>query len=328
MVSATGHRGFSSGVNAAVTSSPYRQPSSEAVRPVDPEMSVGAEGLTAAEDDKVDDDVEERPTDYSLRFQEVEENELMAASNSTVQDHVHGKQPEKSVKTSQVKGEDLNGVDVDDGMEEDSIRSYDAVKTYCTEGTPFDTPFVVSSAGSLNDLRMEKGEEENWCVQLAKPPSIVNLQIFAIYFYRMSSIDSDIETVDKDVKEEVETCVDDDDVQADDDEDQDAPRIFGGTETPMTQEVPRMFGGTETPMTRDAPRMFGGTETPMTGYGEGDGGPRVYCTEDTPGVFSRADSLSSLDSCEETSAAARQQVHSSYCVTHCCIKLRFHLGLN
>ena len=120
----------------------------------------------------------------------------------------------------------------------------------------------------------------------------------------MSFLDSDIENVDKGVKEEVETCVDDDDVQAD----QDAPRIFGGTETPMTQEVPRMFGGTETPMTQDAPRMFGGTETPMTGYGEGDGGPRVYCTEDTPGVFSRADSLSSLDSCEETSAAARQQV--------------------
>ena len=92
-------------------------------------MSVGAEVLTAAEDDKVYDDVEERPTDYSLRFQEVEENELMAASNSTVQDHVHAKQPEKCVKTSQVKGEDLNGVDVDDGMEEASIRSYDAVKT-------------------------------------------------------------------------------------------------------------------------------------------------------------------------------------------------------
>merc|ERR1719204_510897 len=89
---------------------------------------------------------------------------------------------------------------------------------------------------------------------------------------------------------------------------QEVPRMFGGTETPMTQDVPRMFGGTETPMTQDAPRMFGGTETPMTGYGEGDGGPRVYCTEDTPGVFSRADSLSSLDSCEETSAAARQQV--------------------
>ena len=144
----------------------------------------------------------------------------------------------------------------------------------------------------------------------------------------MSSLDSDIETVrvDKDVKEEVETCVDDDDVQGDEDEDQDAPRIFGGTETSMTQEVPRMFGGTETPMTQDAPRMFGGTETPMTGYGEGDGGPRVYCTEDTPGVFSRADSLSSLDSCEETSAAARQQVLLIASPTHCCFKLRFHLG--
>ena len=57
------------------------------------------------------------------------------------------------------------------------------------------------------------------------------------------------------------------------------------------------------------PRMFGGTETPMS-HGGGDGGPRVYCTEDTPGVFSRADSLSSLESCEDptTSAEARQQV--------------------
>ena len=50
----------------------------------------------------------------------------------------------------------------DDVMEEDSIRSYDAVKTYCTEGTPFDTPFVVSSAASMNDLRAmpEKSDTE------------------------------------------------------------------------------------------------------------------------------------------------------------------------
>ena len=157
--------------------------------------------------DDDDKDDEERPTDYSLRFQENDEADLMCAARGAV-----------------------TGNDTKSKVDDEERRSYDAVKTYYTEGTPYDTPFVVSNAGSISDLR-EKPK-----------PSIA------------------------------------------DDDDDDIP-----------DERPRTFG-------------ISGTETPMS---NGDR-PQVYCTEDTPGVFSRADSLSSLESSDlgegQPSAAQRQQV--------------------
>ena len=74
-------------------------------------------------------EVEEQPTDYSLRYQESEEPEL-----------------QKSDKPE--------------------LNCDDALRTYCTEGTPMDTPFAFSTATSMSDLREpaiqeeEEGEDE------------------------------------------------------------------------------------------------------------------------------------------------------------------------
>ena len=70
---------------------------------------------------------EEKPTDYSLRYQEAEEAD------------------------KETKAEPL---------------FEDAVKTYYTEGTPMDTPFMFSTATSMNDLREPAIAEED--EQIAK----------------------------------------------------------------------------------------------------------------------------------------------------------------
>jgi len=66
---------------------------------------------------------DEKPTDYSLRFQESEEPEL----------------PSKTAKDDQLFD--------------------DHVKTYYTEGTPLDTPYAFSTATSMSDLREPAIEE-------------------------------------------------------------------------------------------------------------------------------------------------------------------------
>ena len=68
-------------------------------------------------------EVEEQPTDYSLRYQESEEPEL-----------------QKSDKPE--------------------LNCDDALRTYCTEGTPMDTPFAFSTATSMSDLREPAIQEE------------------------------------------------------------------------------------------------------------------------------------------------------------------------
>ena len=68
-------------------------------------------------------EVEEQPTDYSLRYQESEEPDL-----------------EKSDKPE--------------------LNCDDALRTYCTEGTPMDTPFAFSTATSMSDLREPAIQEE------------------------------------------------------------------------------------------------------------------------------------------------------------------------
>ena len=68
-------------------------------------------------------EVEEQPTDYSLRYQESEEPEM-----------------QKSDKPE--------------------LNCDDALRTYCTEGTPMDTPFAFSTATSMSDLREPAIQEE------------------------------------------------------------------------------------------------------------------------------------------------------------------------
>jgi hypothetical protein len=87
-----------------------------------------------------DDDLDEKPTDYSLRFQESEEPEYMAAPSS--------QQQQKPTLTQPIV--DNSVVDIDD---DDDDLCVDAVKSYFIEATPFDTPGPISEATSINDLR-------------------------------------------------------------------------------------------------------------------------------------------------------------------------------
>ncbi len=139
-------------------------------------------------------DDDERPTDYSARFGDDDDNDV----------EVVQQQQEEQVGSAEVE---------------------DTVRTYCVEGTPYDTPFVTSHAGSMSDLREQ--------------PLVV------------------------------------------DDRDQ---RRKEGAFDEAERPYPPPTGGVQ---------ANGGTETPMSER------PRAFCTEDTPGDFSRADSLSSLDSSEE-----------------------------
>jgi len=67
----------------------------------------------------------DQPTDYSLRYAEddTDEEEKQSA------EYFHGSEQE------------------------------DTIKTYCTEGTPYETPFNFSTATSMSDLRLEDGKE-------------------------------------------------------------------------------------------------------------------------------------------------------------------------
>lgn len=79
--------------------------------------------------DLEDDDMDERPRDYSLRFQDAEDPDLNQG------------RARASLPTKENRSDDI---------EEDTE---DTVKTFCTEGTPYDTPCLISTATSMSDLR-------------------------------------------------------------------------------------------------------------------------------------------------------------------------------
>ncbi|CAB4061798.1 APC [Lepeophtheirus salmonis] len=78
---------------------------------------------------------DEQPTDYSLRFQEEEEEGPSKNVN-----------PEGNAPSSSA---------------EEGNKNVDCVKTYCTEGTPFDTPFAhISTATSIEDITQAGHDEK------------------------------------------------------------------------------------------------------------------------------------------------------------------------
>jgi len=108
---------------------------------------------------------EEKPTDYSLRFQESEEPELLAS---------------KDPKSEQLFD--------------------DTVKTYCTEGTPMDTPFIFSTATSMNDLREPAIAEEDEQIETKLEQNVDSTVAYAVEgtpltFSRAESL-SDLEDIE------------------------------------------------------------------------------------------------------------------------------------
>ncbi|XP_049945823.1 uncharacterized protein LOC126427981 [Schistocerca serialis cubense] len=74
----------------------------------------------------------DQPTDYSLQYQEEEDEESAEAAHR------------------QLHGSDQDRVNYySDAAHEDTL------KTYCTEGTPYETPYNFSTATSMSDLRCE-----------------------------------------------------------------------------------------------------------------------------------------------------------------------------
>ena len=103
---------------------------------------------------------EEKPTDYSLRFQESEDLDLIA-----------NKAGDKSEQLFD-----------------------DSVKTYYTEGTPMDTPYVFSTATSMSDLRepaiLEEEEEEEETEKQGDSTTAYAVEGTPITFSRAESLSS------------------------------------------------------------------------------------------------------------------------------------------
>ena len=171
-----------------------------------------------------DDCIDECPTDYSLRFQENEETELMQG----IQRNVHTE--EVCISGDEERN---NSNQNEEDEPERNGRACDDVKTYCIEETPYDTPCVISHAGSVTDLRegdnQSSGDEGNEPTN--QNPSTIGMN--------KNSMPITTANTYRNYQHQ-----DDDDMEDD----------------------------------------------------EESNGPKVFCTEDTPGIFSRADSISSLSS--------------------------------
>lgn len=81
----------------------------------------------------------DQPTDYSLRYAEDDEEET-------------DEEEKRGAEYFSVSGQE------------------DTVKTYCTEGTPYETPFNFSTATSMSDLRVEDTKESELPKRMPKRP--------------------------------------------------------------------------------------------------------------------------------------------------------------
>lgn len=124
-----------------------------------------------------EDDIEttEEPIDYSRKYAEVKagnlQNEKVAkpfsygvAKNKSVKDD---KSPGMYAETDLDQPTDYSLQYAEDDSDSDCDKVskivggefvQDTVKTYCTEGTPYETPFNFSTATSMSDLRIDSNE--------------------------------------------------------------------------------------------------------------------------------------------------------------------------
>lgn len=174
-----------------------------------------------------------------------------------------------------VNGSNLCGSDgagkAEDDEEEDER---DVIKTFCTEGTPFGgTPFVASSATSMNDLTAEDMEDRK---ALSKRTATTNFPRPDGSAATVVSSKSTLQPLA--ASSSSSSCSTNDRRRGVSDGEEDASghnHLHGGVVA-----VDEAASGMDTPE--------GGEEDK----------PQVYCTEGTPGYFSRADSISSLDSAD------------------------------
>lgn len=138
-----------------------------------------------------DEDVNDQPVDYSKKYTE---------RNAPPQNHLTESGAQQSRRTSKKEyGERDSKVDLfgdyaetdldqptdyslryaedDTDEEEKQGAEYfpvsgqeDTIKTYCTEGTPYETPFNFSTATSMSDLRVEDMKESDLSKKMPKKP--------------------------------------------------------------------------------------------------------------------------------------------------------------
>nr|CAD7395062.1 unnamed protein product [Timema cristinae] len=190
----------------------------------------------------------DQPTDYSLKYaEEVDESEF--DKNGEEEGH-----------------EERRFFEGSDPLHEDTL------KTYCTEGTPYETPYNFSTATSMSDLRcdstfpqVEEGKEEE---DVHEKKTIVE------YHIEKSTEDN---TAALRTSDSCEPPPSDDTSNLDKSTEQKEPQIKS-----LPPAVPH------SPTKRLSSGLSSGLMSPEK--------PVMYCEEGTPGSFSRVSSLSSLNS--------------------------------
>ena len=189
---------------------------------------------------------EEQPTDYSLRYQESEDTE-------------------KEAKTEPLFD--------------------DAVKTYYTEGTPMDTPFMFSTATSMNDLREPAiaEEEEQMEKKMTENDTTVAYAVEGtpLAFSRAESLSDleDIESCDNKLTSIPETK----------------------EEKAMTETAGEKSGEAASKTPPLPPKDAAKTVTFRGAGAEAGAGQLQRNPHETPMMFSRASSIASLDSFDQGS---------------------------
>lgn len=96
----------------------------------------------------------DQPIDYSVKYTEEENKNHVTKTNFGIYAETDLDQPtDYSLRYAE------NDTDSDDDDMCINKISRDTIKTYCTEGTPYETPFNFSTATSLSDLRVKTDQQ-------------------------------------------------------------------------------------------------------------------------------------------------------------------------
>ncbi|KAJ8981609.1 hypothetical protein NQ317_011889 [Molorchus minor] len=153
------------------SSLPYMQPSIKRTNPCT-YIPVRNKFADCAYEDEID--VTDQPIDYSQKYSETKmpNNHANSVSSNSKRDGYYSKsKPDKESYSIYAEtdldqptdyslryAEDDSDSDICSNITKNEPQEYvqDTVKTYCTEDTPYETPFNFSTATSMSDLRMEE----------------------------------------------------------------------------------------------------------------------------------------------------------------------------
>lgn len=185
----------------------------------------------------------DQPTDYSLKYAEgSEETEF---------------EKNREISSTERERPERNYYDGNDPIHEDTL------KTYCTEGTPYETPYNFSTATSMSDLHCEPPTPHSEDSGEKKRPENY--------------------TKDGSVEDNASKSVDENETSN--------TEVVSNFDKDFTEKGPQMKAlppAPKQPLKRLQSGLSSGLMSPEK--------PVQYCEEGTPGCFSRVSSLSSLNS--------------------------------